>query len=109
MTIEAPIWLQNGTYPARLDRAFIERVMHGAERVFDGLTVSQDGAGSFNVVVDVGAAAIIGDDTALQGMYFVRVTAAETVVCPSSPGAGTRTDSVILQVNDLQAGGGAVC
>lgn len=107
MTIEVPIWLQNGTYPARLDRAFIERVMHGAERVFDGLEVGQDGAGSFNVVVQPGAAAIVGDDTSLQGMYFVRVTASETIAVPASPGSGTRTDSVVLRVNDPQAGGGA--
>lgn len=107
MTIETPIWLQNGTYPARLDRAFIDRVMRGAERVFDGLEVTQDGAGSFNVVVAAGAAAIVGDDTALQGMYFVRVTQAETVAVPASPGSGTRTDSVILRINDPQAGGGA--
>ncbi len=107
MTIEVPIWLQNGTYPARLDRAFIERVMHGAERVFDGLEVTQDGAGSFNVEISAGAAAIVGDDTTFQGMYFVRVTQAETIAVPASPGTGTRTDSVILRVNDPQAGGAA--
>lgn len=107
MTIEVPIWLQNGTYPARLDRAFIDRVLHGAERVFDGLDVAQDGTGSFNVTVQPGAAAILGDDTTLQGMYFVRVTAAETIAAPASPGAGTRTDSIILRVNDPQAGGAA--
>lgn len=105
MTIEIPVWLQNGVYPARLDRAFIERLMHGAERVFDGLAVTQDGSGSFNVEVAAGAAAILGDDTSLQGMYFVRVTAAETIAVPASPGAGSRTDSVILRVNDAQAGG----
>lgn len=107
MTIETPIWLQNGVYSARLDRAFIDRVLGGQDRVFDGLTVTQDGAGNFNVVVALGAAAVVGDDISEQGMYFVNVIASETIAVPATPGSGARTDTVILQVNDTQAGGGA--
>lgn len=108
MTIETPIWLQNGTYPARLDRAFIDRVMRGAQRVFDGFAVTQASpTANFTVDISAGAAAIVGDDTSDQGMYFVRSTAVENVAVPASPGSGTRTDTVILRVRDPQAGGPA--
>lgn len=104
MTIEAPIWLQNGTYPARLDRAFIERVMHGAERVFDGLAVTQASpSANFTVNIAAGAAAIQGDDITNQGMYYVRSTATENVAVPASPGSGSRTDTVIFRIRDGQA------
>lgn len=108
MTIEVPLWLQNGEYPARLDRSFIERVLHGAERVFDGLVVSQaTPTPNFTVRVTAGSAAILGDDQANQGMYFVRSTETEVLTAPASPGSGSRTDSVIFQVRDEQAGGPA--
>jgi hypothetical protein len=108
MVIEAPNWLQNVTYAARLDRGFIEKVLHGAERVFDGLAVTQSTpTPNFNVAVSAGSCAVFGDDQANQGMYFVRSTAIESLVCPASPGAGTRTDTVIMRVNDPQAGGAA--
>ena len=106
MTIQVPIWLQAGTYPARLDRGFIQQVLHGAERVFEGCVVSQTGVGGDTVNVAVGSAAILGDDELNQGMYFVEITAGETSnsVAISS---GTRTDIVVLRVNDSTAGGAA--
>lgn len=107
MTIQVPIWLQNGTYPARLDRGFIERVLHGSERVFDGLEVTQTGAGGSTVDVAVGAAAILGGDEQNQGMYFVDVIAAETSNSVVAPGSGSRTDILVLRVNDSTAGGPA--
>ena len=106
MTIQVPIWLQNGTYPARLDRGFIERVMHGAERVFDGLEVTQTGTGGSTVDVAIGSAAIKGDDENAQGFYFVDVIVGETTNSLAAPGSGVRTDTVILRVNDSTAGGG---
>jgi hypothetical protein len=106
MAVETPIWLQNGTYPARLDRAFIEAVLRGTERVFDGLEVSERAMGaSFSVEVSPGSVAIGGDDSSNQGFYFVRSTAVEELAVPSSPSSGTRTDTVIVRINDSQAGG----
>lgn len=105
MTIETPIWMQNGQYPAYADRRFIERIMRGTERVFDGLKVKQTGTGSDTVDVEVGAAAIAGDDEIEQGFYFVDVTGEETTASVSAPGSGVRTDVVVLRVNDTQAGG----
>lgn len=105
MTIQVPIWLQNGTYPARLDRGFIERVLHGSQRVFDGLEVTQTNAGANTVDVAVGAAAILGTDELDQGMYFVDVIATETSNALVAPGSDQRTDSVVLRINDSTAGG----
>lgn len=107
MALETPIWLQNGVYPARLDRAFIQEVMRGQNRVFRGLAVTQRAAGAnFTVDVSAGAAAILGTSQANQGMYFVRSTAVENVSVPATPGS-PRTDSVIAVVNDPNAGGAA--
>ena len=107
MTIQVPIWLQAGTYPARLDRGFIERVLHGSQRVFDGLEVTQTGAGSSTVQVAAGSAAILGGDEENQGMYFVDVIAGETSNSVVAPGSGSRIDSLVLRVNDSTAGGPA--
>lgn len=107
MTVQTPIWLQAGTYPARLDRGFIERVLHGSQRVFDGLEVTQTNAGGSTVDVAIGAAAILGGDELNQGMYFVDVIAGETTNSVVAPGSGSRTDIVVLRVNDSSAGGPA--
>ena len=105
MTIQVPIWLQAGTYPARLDRGFIEQVLHGAERVFEGCVVSQATTPGATVNVSVGSAAILGDDELNQGMYFVEITVGEESNAVAAPGSGTRTDIVVLRVNDATAGG----
>ena len=38
-------------------------------------------------------------------MYFVEVVAAETSNSVAAPGSGVRTDSVVIRVNDVAAGG----
>jgi len=105
MTIELPLWLQNVEYSARLDRLLIERVARGLEQVYEGFEVTQDGVGSFNVDVAAGGCVIQGDDSVDQGMYMVQSTTSVTVPVPPSPVSGTRTDTVIIRVNDSQAGG----
>ena len=107
MTKEVPIWLQGGTYPARLDRYFVQEVMRGQNRVFRGLLVSQRAAGSnFTIDVSPGAFALLGTSQADQGMYFARSTAIENVAVPATPGA-PRTDTVVVHVNDPNALGAA--
>lgn len=108
MTIQTPTWVQGGTYPARLDRAFIEQTWGGVERVFDGLEVSQRAAGAnASVDVSVGSCVIKGDDQANQGMYLVNITAPENVAMPAAPVSNQRFDIVSLKVNDPTAGGPA--
>jgi len=107
MTKETPLWLQAGVYPARLDRYFIEEVMRRTPRVFRGLAVTQRAAGpNFTVDVSAGSCVVLGTTQANQGMYFCRSTAVENVAVPATP-AAPRTDSVIVHVNDPNAGGSA--
>lgn len=108
MTKELPLWLQGVKYPARLDRFFIEEVMRRQNRVFRGLQVTQRAAGAnFSVDVSPGSFALLGNSQVDQGMYFARSTAIENITgasFPATPGAN-RTDTVIVHVNDPNAGG----
>jgi hypothetical protein len=110
MALETPIWLQGGTYSARLDRSLLDVIF--TEGVVDpggsALLVAQRAAGA-NDSVDVaaGAAIIAGDDEADQGKYYVRNTAVTNVVFTPAPGSDSRIDLLVLQVNDPTAGGSA--
>lgn len=105
MTLEAPLWIQAGSYAARLDRFFIEEVMRRQNRIMRGMAVTQRAAGAnFTVDVSAGAAALKGTTQAFQGMYFIRSTATENIVVPATP-ATTRTDTVVATVQDPNAGG----
>jgi hypothetical protein len=110
MSLETPIWLQGGTYSARLDRSLLDVIF--TEGVVDpggsALLVVQRAAGA-NDTVDVaaGAAIITGDDEANQGKYYVRNTAVVNVAFSPAPGSDERVDLLVLQVNDPTAGGAA--
>lgn len=110
MTLQTPVWLQNGTYPARIDRIFADVLFgEGVMAVSAGdLRVTQRGAGA-NVSVDIaaGRACITGDDTADQGNYLVRNDGTVNLVMPAAPGANKRIDVVFVRVNDPAAGGPA--
>jgi hypothetical protein len=110
MSLETPIWLQGGTYSARLDRSLLDVIF--SEGVVDpggsALLVAERAAGA-NDSVDVaaGAAIITGDDEANQGKYYVRNTAVVNVAFTPAPGSDERIDLLVLQVNDPTAGGAA--
>lgn len=107
MTYELALWMQNSEYAARLDRHFIEQVLHGAERVFEGLEMTQASPSpNFTIQVGPGSLALKGDDITFQGMYFARNTATKDVSVPATPGSGTRTDSIVATLTDSQALGG---
>lgn len=99
------LWLQNGSYPARYDRQFIQHAFGSREMAFNGLQVSQNGAGDVSVNIAIGAAVIQGDDQANQGMYLVVHDAISNVPMPAVPGSNKRIDEIALKVNDPQAGG----
>lgn len=105
MTIFTPLWMQNGSYPARYDRQFIMRAFGLREMAFAGLGVTQNGAGDVSVNIGAGTAVIMGDDQALQGMYLVVNDATVNLPMPPVPGANKRIDEISLKVNDPQAGG----
>lgn len=108
MAIEVPVWLQGGTYPARLDRALLARSWDEGVTDLGSLRVTQRGAGA-NMSVDVSAGSVFvaGDDEPHQGTYHVRSTAVENRTIGTAPGSGTRIDRVVVRVNDPNAGGPA--
>lgn len=107
MTIEAPpLWLQGGTYPARLDRFLIAQTYDEGTMSPTACKVSQRGAGAnFSVDVAIGEFVIQGDDQTNQGNYLGRITAIENAVVSAAPGSNSRYDLVTLRVNDPNAGG----
>lgn len=108
MALETPIWLQGGTYSARLDRGLLDIVF--AEGVVNpgggALQVTERAAGA-NDTCDVaaGAAIITGDDEIAQGKYYVRMTAGTNIAFDPSPVSNQRIDLLCLRVNDPTAGG----
>jgi len=110
MSLETPIWVQGGTYSARLDRSLLDVIF--TEGVINpggsALAVTQRSTGA-NDSVDVaaGAAIISGDDEADQGKYYVRNTGVVNVPFTPAPGSDQRIDLLVLQVNDPTAGGAA--
>jgi microcystin-dependent protein len=109
MTIEAPpLWLQGGTYPARIDRMQLAQQWDEGVLSATSCKVTQRGAGAnFSVDVAIGDFIIGGDDQSLQGSYMGRVTATENAVIGAAPGSNSRYDLVTLRVNDPNAGGNA--
>lgn len=110
MALLTPTWLQNGTYPARLDRIFADVLFtEGVIRPGTGeLLVTQRGAGANNSVdIAAGYACITGDDAPDQGNYLARNDATVNLVATAAPVANSRIDLVCLQINDTAEGGGA--
>ena len=111
MVRENPLWQQGLTYPAQLDRQFIEDVfdVEGVIRpAAGGLLVSARAAGP-NRSIDVapGRAVIAGDDQALQGSYRILSTAVENLPIGADPGTNSRIDLVVARIRDAAVTGTA--
>jgi hypothetical protein len=108
MVLEAPNWLQNLTYSARLDRGVLADMLGEGvvNLVAGGLKVSQRASGA-NRSVDVAAGTcyITGDDQAEQGRYRCRNTAVENLLIGAAPGSNSRIDRVIARVYDANVTG----
>lgn len=102
---QPPIWLQNGQYSARRDRAILDLLFD--EGIFEAndFEVSQRAIGINNSVdVAAGRAIIDGDDEANQNEYLVVLEAPINVPFGPAPVSDARIDLVVLQVNDSTAG-----
>lgn len=108
MALENPLWLQNLTYLARLDRRLLAVLF--SEGVLDvrggALKVTQRAAGA-NMSVDIapGVGFVAGDDQADQGRYLIPSTAVENRTITAAPAAGARIDTVIARVRDANVTG----
>jgi len=114
MTLLTPLWMQAAIgdpplpYSATQDRGLIDTIATAPGVVLGGdLRVSQRAAGA-NMSVDVaaGSAFVAGGAVAGQGKYLCQSTSVINVPVSPAPGAGTRTDLVVAQVNDKQSDGG---
>lgn len=103
---DVPLWMQQGVYPARVDRSLIDGLW--SEGIVTGLAVGPRGAGA-NLSVDVAAgyATVQGDDQSNQGKYLLRLT--QTTNMPTLPvptgGGQKRKDLLVLVAQDPDAGG----
>lgn len=112
MALYPPLWMQEGTYPANLDRFFIQDALGPGPALLGGsgsLQASQHAAGA-NMSVDVapGRALILGTDITNQGGYTVWSDGVVNVPIATAPGAGqSRIDVIVAQVrDDFVIGGG---
>lgn len=108
--LEAPLYQQANSYPARLDRQFIEDVfdVEGVIKPASGALLVSPRAAGANMSVDIaaGRAVIKGDDEANQGSYRVISTAVENRALGAAPGSNSRIDLVVAQVRDANVTGG---
>lgn len=109
---QPPVWVQGGTYPARIDRYVIDEFategVLATNHASTSLKVTQRGAGVNNSCdVAAGAAIVTGDNISYQGKYLVANEVVVNVPFGAAPGAGTRIDGLYLIVNDPTSGGGA--
>lgn len=110
MVLENPLWQQANTYPARLDRQFIEDVfdVEGVIKPAGGALLVSPRAAGANMSVDIaaGRAVVKGDDEANQGSYRCISTAVENRPISPPPGADSRIDLVVARVRDANVTGG---
>lgn len=113
--LNLPLWLQNGSYGAVLDRSLIDSIMSPGIRVpspgsTNPLQVTPRAAGAnMSVDVAVGDCVIAGTNTAGQGSYLCRATAINNVPINGAPAAGTsRIDRIVARVYDTAVIGGSV-
>jgi hypothetical protein len=100
---DVPAWLQNGVYPARIDRQLIDAIW--TEGVLNGLDVTPRAEGAnFSVDVAAGRGVTAGDDQTGQGAYLSTLMGKVNVPL-SVPDTQGRIDLIVLRVNDSQAGG----
>lgn len=104
----SPLWLQNLTYPARIDRAVFDSIWSQGTLGTGALQVTQSSVPAMTVQVAAGVGVVTGTDQAFQGKYLVREQAATTgVVIGAAPGTGQRNDIVGVRVRDPNATGPA--
>lgn len=107
MTLQKGNWMQNVSYEAALDRQILEGMI-GIEGVVKPTAMKVTNTGALSVSIGPGGAFIKGDDSVGQGMYYVVNDAAAVLTGFSLPPSGQyKVDTVIVRVNDPQAGGTA--
>ena len=103
MTRYPPLWQQNGSYAAQLDRMLLNTLWPNGGSIGLGASVV---ANTMNVSIDLGTAAVTLQTA--QNTALCKSDATELVTSPTAPPAGqTRIDVAVLQVRDAAIDSGA--
>jgi hypothetical protein len=108
--LNQPLWLQNSTYPAAVDRQLIAAGLETGVLGLTELAVTQRAAGA-NLSVDVAAGRVVVPvtDAPNLGSALCVSTAVNNLTVAGAPGAGTsRIDLVIARVYDASIIGGSI-
>jgi len=107
--INQPLWLQNSSYPAAVDRQLIGTFRSGVLGLAE-LAVTQRAAGAnFSVDVAAGRAVVPVTDAPNLGSALCTSTAVNNLTVAGAPGAGlSRIDLVIARVYDASLIGGSI-
>lgn len=108
--LDQPLWLQNSSYPAAVDRSLIETTFSAGIIGPADLAVTQRAAGA-NMSVDVAAGRVVVTmtDAPNQGRALCRSTAVNNLTIPGAPAAGlTRIDLIVARVYDTSIIGGSI-
>jgi hypothetical protein len=98
MTVLNPLFLQNKLYPARQFRQLIEAMHGGVEQVLSGMDPSL--VSGTQTQVGVGDCLVRGDTApGLQGLYHLKVAAAETQV-HTRDGTNPRVNAIVAKIHD---------
>lgn len=101
-----PLWLQEVQYPARWDRILFDNIWTAGTLGPSALEVTPSSPAGMTVDVSAGVGVVTGTDQSFQGKYLVREEAATTgLVIAAAPGSGQRSDLIVVQVRDTNAGG----
>lgn len=108
MTVRAPSWLQNGTYPAQNDDLLLEALLGGSINVnppagvvaVGDYLVTAAATPNMSVTSAAGAAFINGTENADQGAYGVINDGAVVVPIAASSASNPRISILALQVLD---------
>lgn len=108
MTFEDPTWVQGTagapSYSAREDRLLLDSMWDEGVLGQASFKVTQRAAGAtMSVDLGVGRGVVKGDDQTSQGSYIVRCTVSENLTVAAAPGANSRYDLVVVEVNDPNA------
>ena len=102
------LWLQNLTYPARLDRLAFDAIWAEGILGTGSFQITPSSPAAMTVRAATGIAVVQGDDQTNQGKYLIRNDATVTgIAIGAAPGFGQRNDLVVLKVRDPNAGGAA--
>jgi hypothetical protein len=104
VTLQAPLWLEQGIYTARNDRTSLIGGLLEKDGIADrnDLVVTPTSPASMKINVSGGTAFVAGNVVGQQGFYAVTNMGTDSITVPASNPQYARKDLLVLMVNDSQ-------